>query len=474
MVRTILPQARQSLHDAFVADSGMPPGSPRNPLSAAHWACNPCCGPWGLPGPLGIAYQGAVVPFRSQPSQPVRVMNQSVVLSIFAARVFLFLPFMTMAGCIPVLMDEWSIGAAKVSAIVSGFYFGYAFSLLGFSWLSDHIGAKRSVSISAWATAISCAAFAALATDYWSTLILYSLIGLGQGGVYTPLIMLFRENAVPGRLGSAIGWLIASTSIGYAASIGLTGLAIGHSGWRMAFMATGLPPVIGTLMLLASIRHLPNVIHPRRADSGLWRQLVGNRNARQLIAGYSAHNWELIGMWTWAPAFIAASFVLSGETTAAATQSSAQFITILHIGGAFAAYSMGRLSDSMGRRTVLIWVAVITACFSFGVGWFVALTPLLVAMLIVIYSFFAIGDSPVLSTAIAEHVEPGSLGAMLAVRSLIGFLTAAISPAIVGWVIDALRAGHASETLVWGAAFATLGIGGLAAAGFAFRLPSDR
>jgi MFS family permease len=209
-------------------------------------------------------------------------------------------------------------------------------------------------------------------------------------------------------------------------------------------------------------------------ESGFWQQLLQNRSARQLLGGYTSHNWELLGMWTWGPAFIATSFVLSGKTTVAATQWSAYFITVLHLGGAFAAYTMGRLSDRLGRRTVLIWVAAIAAGFSFGVGWTVTFTPYLIAVLVIVYSFFAIGDSPVLSTAMAERVEPASLGAMLAARSLTGFIVGAISPVVVGWVIDVLRAGQASETLVWGSAFATLGLGGLLAVFFALRLPDDR
>jgi len=401
-------------------------------------------------------------------------MSHRIIFWIFVARVFLFMPFVTVAGCIPLLIEEWGIGAAKVGVIATGFFFSYAVSLLGFSWLGDYIGAKRSVLISAWTTAAACAAFAYFADDFLSSLIFYSLVGLFQGGVYTPLIVLFRENTPRERLGTSIGWLIASTSIGYAASIGATGVAIGLSGWRLAFMVTGLLPVVGTVILVAAISSLTNIVHPRRPDSGIWRELRRNHNARQLLAGYTSHNWELIGMWTWAPAFIAASFVLTGATTAAATQWSAYFVTVLYLGGAFAAYAMGRLSDRLGRRTILIWVAAIAAGFSFGVGWFVTVSPYLVAALVILYSFFAIGDSPVLSTAIAESIEPSCLGAMLAVRSLIGFVSAGIAPVVAGSVIDSLRAAQASDTLVWGSAFATLGLGGVLAVYFARRLHDDR
>lgn len=401
-------------------------------------------------------------------------MSQRIVFSIFLARVFLFLPFMTVAGCIPILIEEWKIGAAKASSIVSGFYLGYAISLLVFSWLADHIGAKRSVMHSAWTTAAACIAFALLADDFRSTLVLYTLIGLCQGGVYTPLIILLRDGIDSEQLGTAVGWLIASTSVGYAASIALTGLSIGLSGWRLAFIVAGLLPVVGAATLMVAIKSLPNVVHPRKPESGLWVQLRRNHSARQLLGGYLGHNWELLGMWTWAPTFIAASFVLGGTTTSLATQWSAQFIAVLHLGGAFAVYIMGRLSDRLGRRTVLIWVAAIAAGLSFTVGWTVTLSPYLVAMLIVAHSFFSIGDSPVLSAALAERVEPGSLGVVLAARSLTGFIVAAISPVVVGWVIDTLRANQASDSVVWGAAFAILGLGGLLAVFFALRLSDDR
>jgi len=398
-------------------------------------------------------------------------MSQSIVLWVFVARILLYTPFITVAGCIPVLIEEWQISATQASFIVSGFYFTYAFSLLGFSWLSDQIGAKRSVSISAWATALASTAFALYAEDFASTLILYGLIGLCQGGVYTPLIVLFRENTPARNLGTAIGWLIASTSIGFAASIGLTGLSVGLSGWRMAFLTTGLPPVAGTVILLVAIKTVPNVVHLRVPGRGLWQELQKNDSAKQLVGGYTSHNWELLGMWAWAPALIAASFVLTGETTVIATQLSAHFITLLHLFGAVAAYTMGRLSDRFGRRTILIWVASIATGFSFSVGWFVELTPYLIAGLVIVYSFFALGDSPVLTTAIAERVEPACLGAIFAVRSLSGFVAGAISPVVVGSVIDVLRAQQLGDTLVWGLAFSTLGFGGLMAVCFAIRLP---
>ncbi len=381
---------------------------------------------------------------------------------------------MTVAGCIPVLIEEWQIGAAEAGSIVSGFYFAYAFSLMGFSWLGDHIGAKRAVEISAWITTFASVSFGCFANDFASSLIFYSLLGLSQGGIYTPLIALFRENSEPNRLGTAIGWLIASTSVGYATSLLLTGLSLAYGGWQFAFLLTGLLPAIGTLLLLIVIRPLPNKTHNQNLTAGLWSHLRRNQKARKLIIGYTAHNWEMIGMWTWAPALISASFVFTGTTTALATQWSTQLTTLMHVFGALAAYFFGKLSDILGRRTILIWTAAVSAIFSCGIGFTVTGSPYVISLLVLIYAAFCLGDSPVLSTALAESVEPAYLGTILALRSLVGFIAAAVAPLVAGWVIDLLNDNGASAMVIWGGGFLTFGVGGLLATLYALHVPKDR
>ena len=44
---------------------------------------------------------------------------------------------MTVAGCIPLLIEEWQIGAAEAGSIVSGFYFAYASAEISFMSSKD-------------------------------------------------------------------------------------------------------------------------------------------------------------------------------------------------------------------------------------------------------------------------------------------------------------------------------------------------
>lgn len=401
-------------------------------------------------------------------------MTLTVQLVIFVGRVLLYLPFLVVAGTFPLIIEQWDISATQAGSIVSAFYLSYAISLFVFSWLCDWSGAKRAAQISIAATALTSVGFAIWAEGYWSTLITYALIGAAHGGIYTPLVILLRQNVLPDKLGMAIGLLVASTSAGYAMSIGVVGLTIYLSGWRLAFQLAGLAPVIGAALVFLALAKVENKTSGSVANWDITTELRENRESRTLLGGYVGHCWELLGMWAWAPAFLAANLVLHGHDTTTAAQTSASALTLLHVIGAVAALMMGGLSDRIGRKPVLLWNTALAAAFSFTIGWLVHIDPYFLLVLMFAYSFFAIGDSSVLSTTTAERIDPNCLGTLLAIRSLLGFVAGAASPIAFGLTIDWLRSLQASEQQVWGLAFATLGIAGLAAVYFSATLKGDR
>ena len=397
-------------------------------------------------------------------------LSQARILAICAARVLLFATFMTVAATIPLLMAEWGLSAVQAGSIITSFTICYAVSLFGFGWIADHLGAKRMVNISAVTTAIASLAFAFFAQDWLSALLLYGLAGLAQGGIYTPLIMVLSDEVAPARRGHAMGLLIASTSVGYATSLGVAGIGIAIGGWQMAFILCGVLPTIGGILLLASLRPVHNRIHPRPHDGGVRQELIDNRQSRLLIGGYVAHSWELVGMWAWIPAFVAAAFTLQGMEGAGATVTGAYFSGVLHLFCATAALTMGGLSDRAGRRPVLIALAAGAMVLSFTLGWLVYAPLLILLPLALLYAVLCLGDSPVLTTALSEAVRPTHLGAVLAWRGLAGFGTGAIAPLAAGLVFDVTVATGAGPAISWGLTFATLGIGGLLALASALAL----
>jgi MFS family permease len=365
------------------------------------------------------------------------------------------------------------MSATAAGSISTGFQAGYAVSLVAFSSLADRVGARRVFLGSAWLSAVSALAFAFWARSYTTGLLLYTLMALTQGGTYTTAIMLIADRYPPERRGAAVGWLIASSSAGYALSLLLSGWALAWGGYATSFFASACGPLVGVVVLWFALRRTPNVVHSPRAGVRFGTAVVKNRPAMRLILGYTFHSWELLGMWAWTPAFVAAAFAVSGAGSIRAVELASYVSASFHVMGLIASSSMGRLSDNLGRRLVLFSLAAASAACSLAFGWLVGGPLALVFIVGALYGFTALGDSPVLSTALTEAVSAPYLGAALALRSFLGFGAGAVAPIVFGRVLDLTNVLGPTPTL-WGWAFVTLGAGGLAAAYCAWGLAPDR
>jgi MFS family permease len=394
-------------------------------------------------------------------------------VELCVARVLMMFTSPVYAACLPLLRESWAMSATEAGSIASGFQLGYALSLLVASELADRYGAKRVFVISAAANILAAAVFALFARSFVSGLVLYTIVGAAQGGSYTTAIMMIADRFVPARRGAAMGGLIASSSAGYTLSLLLTGAMLHWQGYVGAFVATCAASALGSLVILQMLRAQPNRVHARGGGAKFSGAVLRNGPAMKLIAGYTFHSWELLGMWAWAPAFVAACVMAAGAGTGAATELSSYLSALFHLLGMTASLTMGAASDRFGRRAVLIAMAGLSAACSLSFGWMIALPVFLVVIVGALYSFSAIGDSPVLSVSVTEAVPPAYLGATLAIRSLVGFGAGAISPLVFGLILD-LGAEAGLGGAAWGWAFVSFGIAGVGAALCAWSLPRGR
>ena len=141
--------------------------------------------------------------------------------------------------------------------------------------------------------------------------------------------------------------------------------------------------------------------------------------------------------------------------------------------GLVASSSMGRLSDRLGRRVVLLGLAATSGACSLVFGGLIAAPIAVVVAVGALYGFTALGDSPVLSTALTEAVSAPYLGAALALRSFLGFGAGAVAPHRVRQILDLTNVVGPLPT-TWGWAFVALGAGGLGAPHCAWGLAPDR
>ncbi len=390
-------------------------------------------------------------------------------IGICLARVGTGLVLITYAAALPVLQGEWHMSAAKSGSISSANQMGYAISLVVFSSLADLWGAKRVFLGSMTAGGISALTFALLAHDYYSGLLLYALVGLSLGGSYTTGLMLLSERYVIAKRGMAMGVFIASTSAGYALSLLISGLALPLGGYKLSFFLTCLGAPIAAAIAWITLWQTKNTVVKRQAKQGFAPHLFKNKPAILLIAGYCFHNWELQGMWTWTPAFLAACFALGGGEIVKAAGLGSFVTAFFHFIGMLASFSMGLLSDRWGRATVLLGLSGISTLCSFLFGWTYSWPLMITIALGALYAFSSLGDSPVLSAALSEAADPAYLGAAFGIRSFLGFGAAAVAPLVFGLVLDWTNPGAVGRVYVhWGWAFSSLGLVGMGAVAMAF------
>lgn len=398
---------------------------------------------------------------------------------ICAARLGSSVPYLAYAGVLPLLQAEWAMSATAAGSIASTFQLGYAVSLVILSALADRVGARRVFLWSTAATAVTTALIPLLASSYPSGLALFALLALVNGGTYTPGLMLLADRFPPARRGYAIGWFLASASFGYAVSLTVTGLLVSVAGWRGVFWVLTLGPVTATLVSAWTLRGtrrgaVASGIGTLSFAEGFFK----NRAALLMMTGYTFHSWEVLGMWAWTPAYLAAALVLRGRGVVSATGLGAHLAAIFHLMGLVATGAGGWLSDRWGRTAVILMMLTISGLCSFSFGWLIT-APLLVLLAVgIIYAFSAIGDSPVFSTGFTEVVDSRILGSALAVRSLAGFGAGALASLTFGVVLDLTNPpGSAPRYPVWGWAFSVLGFGavlGLVATAWLRALPESR
>ena len=371
--------------------------------------------------------------------------------------------FVAYSAVLPLTQAEWGLSGKQAGLIQSAFHLGYLTSLFIVGFIADHFGAKRAYIAAGVAACASPWAFVLFAEGFWSAFWLHAFTGLCQGGTYTPALALINDNIERARRGRAMGYFIAGSSAGYAICLGVAGLALKFTEWRGALAAVALLPVVSWVSALLVLRRTPNVVHPRPAGESLLASLpavLRNRKGMLSIWGYTFHNWELLGLWAWLPAFLTAALVLHGSRDAATL--ALMFAALTYIANIAGSILGGTMADRWGRtQTILLWSCVSLA-LSFAIGWLIVLPLALLVALACLYNLAGIADSSTHSTVLAESVPPHHLGVAYAVRSVIGFGAGVVSPFVFGWALDLAGGGKASaDSFAWGVAWATLGLGAL-------------
>ena len=371
--------------------------------------------------------------------------------------------FTLWSAVLPLLKTDWALSASQAGMVQSAYHIGFLVSLFSVGFISDRYGARRTYLLTSVAAVISGFSFAFFADGFMSAVLLYGLTGLCSGGSYTPGLAIVSQQ-MKERQGRALGYYLAAASLGYALGLLIASAMIPLAGWRGAFVLTACGPLIGMALGFWTLRRVPNIVHHRpdaqRSRSGL-TEVIHNKPAMLSIWGYTFHAWELLGMWAWLPAFLAAAAVMGGTASAQSVSLGATLTALTYLAAVVGSVLGGSLSDRWGRTSVTLALSLASLLCSFSFGWMVGLPLAVLVAVAVFYNVTGVADSSIHSTTLTELMDPRFLGAAYSLRSVLGFGAGAIAPWVFGLVLDWGRVAQWPDQVVWGLAWSTLGLGGL-------------
>jgi MFS family permease len=360
------------------------------------------------------------------------------VLALLATAEFLGMSlWFTASAVAPQLRVIWDLSAQQAGWLTTmvqiGFVAGTAVAAV--LNLADVVPARPYFAVSALLGAL-VNGLLVVAPGYEAALVLRFLTGFFLAGVYPPAMKMIATWFQSSR-GLAIGTIVGALTLGKATPY-LT-RALEGADLDPVVLAASAGAVLAAALVGFGYRDGPFPFARRPFSFQLVGTVVRHRPTRLAIGGYLGHMWELYAVWTWIPAFIAAS-ALAMQTR----PPSPVWIDIVAFGaigtGALGCVLGGWWADRIGRaRWVNLSMAVSGACCLLA-GFFFGGPFWLLVVLAWVWGFFIVADSAQFSAMVTEVAPSHAVGTALTLQTSIGFLLTMVTiqgvPAIVevaGW-----------------------------------------
>ncbi len=360
----------------------------------------------------------------------------------------------SMSAVVPALRDEWGITGGEAASLTIAVQLGFVTGALLSATLNlaDIVRPPLLIGSSAGVGAAATLTLALVSDGLASAVPLRFATGVALAGVY-PVGMRLMASWVRRGRGLALGILVGALTLGSALPQLLNGATT--LPWRGVLVAAAALAAAAAVAALALLRTGPFTAPSPPFAPGYVLRMLRDRPQRLVTFGYLGHMWELYAMWTWLPAYIAASYAAWRQDADTRLAVGVTAFVAIGIAGAAGCVLGGRLADRHGRPAVTI-VAMLAsgACCLLAAPAFGAHPAVLVPLLLV-WGAAVIADSAQFSAALTEVADQRYVGTALTAQTALGFLLTVAT-------IQALPL--AVEALDWRGAIPLLALGPLAGA----------
>jgi MFS family permease len=289
--------------------------------------------------------------------------------------------------------------------------------------------------------------------------------GIGLAGVHMPGLNLLMDRIDRSFQGRAAGIYTSSYAAGSAGSFLIAGVVDAAFGWRAAFVAAG----IGPLLSICALGLLPAGSTRRTLDKRPppLRALLRNRALIAYVAAFAGNTWEVFAVRVWFVAYLAWLLRLPGNQIALPPLGVVSGVASL--AGVPVSMVMAEVAARRGRRPLVIGICLISVATCLALSATAGGSIWIVLPLLILVQITSFADVGALAGGAVAAADPAQRGAALALYALAGFTTGFLGPVAVGNVVDGF--GGASNPSGWMAGFAVIAIGSAAAAWAIWRAP---
>ncbi len=327
---------------------------------------------------------------------------------------------------IPAFGTAMGLSPAEIGLLFMLHNLGSSLAYFPSGMLADHV-ANRGILLTATFFWVGFGYLAAsFAEGFWIFAALIAIAGMGDAA-WHPIATGVLAQMHKTRRAYALGMHAIGGHISEIVALPAVGLLLTIGDWRLAIQALVIPTLLMGCIFIFVAKKVPRHVNslPTRADfTEIWRVWTVKAGVR-FIALFVSYNMALFAMIAMTPLFLRASHGFSWMMTAIA-------LAAMMLPGALLQPVMGKISDTFGRRSLIILGNAIATVAAFAAWLSASMTLTLLALGLAMTVLVAI--RAVLLAAAVDHAggrEGTSLGLTFAFMD--GFAaSAAVLAGLVG------------------------------------------
>lgn len=287
-----------------------------------------------------------------------RAYESFLVLVLFLTWGTVFLDRMSQLYLAPYFAPEFRLNSEQIGFLASVTAIAWAISGFFFGALSDRYG-RRPVLVPAIFLFSALSWISGMVHSFTQLLIVRGLLGVAEGPCWAIITAIIEESSPPERRGRNVGIVVSAAAlVGLSAAPILSTQVAARFGWRWAFFVAGIPGIVVGLLLWKFVKEPgadnAHAAGHRRAPVSEYLLILRFRNMWLSCLGSAGFMCWLFLLNVFAPLYITAVLHEPGTT--------AGFLLGAGGLGSFVlSFIFPALSDRIGRRPVLMMLAVMSA-----------------------------------------------------------------------------------------------------------------